>query len=288
MAARLLPEARLAAEESVTGLSEAGLSADVAEARLMLAEVALAGGDHLTALAEAAAAEETFERQRRERWRALAGFAASRARWAGGIPPDEVLRDAMRLAPQLESAGWPLQGLEARIVAARTALSLGLAAEAERVLAARRSRRSVVTADERSREWYAVALLRLARRDRRGALCALGRPHHRRPPPDDLRRHRAPRTGGDRLGRPRGARPSARLRCQSRRSVLAWAERWRARSLWRPDVVPSRDPDLARRLSELRHTVAVLEQRRLAGEATDDLDIRRHRLEGEIATVCAA
>ncbi len=283
MSARLLPEARVAAEDAVAGLAEAGFAADLAEGRLMLAEVALAGGDALRAEAEAEAAGATFDRQHRERWAALARFAAARARWAGGAPPEEIVSEAADLAERLESAGWPLQGLESRITAGRAALSLGRPAEARWTLSGAPARRSARTADERSREWYAVALLRLASDDRRGALRALTAGL------DVAERHRAS-FGATEL-RVRTATNSAELADLGLglalaggrpRSVLGWAERWRARSLWRPGVVPSGDPELARRLSDLRHTVASLENRRLSGEAAHDLESRRHRIESEI------
>jgi tetratricopeptide (TPR) repeat protein len=283
MSARLLPEARAAAEDAVAGLAEAALAADLAEGRLMLAEVALAGGDTVTARAEAEAAGATFDRQNRERWAALARFAAARARWAGGAPLEEVVTEAARLAERLESAGWPLQGLESRIAAGRAALSLGRAAEARSTLSGALAVRSAGTADERSRAWYAVALLRLAGDDRRGALRAL------KAGLDVAERHRAS-FGATEL-RVRAATGSAelaelglRLALASGRprSVLGWAERWRARSLWRPGIVPSRDPELARRLTDLRHTVASLENRRLSGEGAGDLEPRRRRLESEI------
>lgn len=283
MSARLLPEAILAAEEAVAGLSEAGLAADLAEGRLMLAEVALAGGDHVTAEREASEAAATFDRQHRSRWEALARFAASRARWAAGVRPEAIAAEAMELAERLESAGWPLQGLEARIAAGSAALSLGLPAEARAALSGAPARRSAPTADERSRAWYGVALLRLANGNRRGALRALSAGL------DIADQHRSA-LGATEL-RVRAATASAdladlglRLAFGGRRprSVLLWAERWRARSLSRPAVVPSRDPELARRLSELRHVVASIEEKRLSGEPTDDLDFRRHRLESEI------
>jgi len=283
MSARLLPEARAAAEDAVAGLHASAFAADLAEARLMLAEVALAGGDTVTAQTEAEAAAATFDRQHRDRWAVLARFAAARARWAGGATPDEILAEGAELAAQLETAGWPLQGLESRIAAAGAALRLGRPAEAGFVLSGAPERRSAKTADERSRAWYAVALLRLACEDRRGALRALTAGL------DVAERHRAA-FGATEL-RVRAATGSAELAdlglhlvlASGRpRSVMVWAERWRARSLWRPEVVPSRDPELARRLSELRHTVASVEERRLSGEATAELDSRRQRLEAEI------
>ncbi len=283
VSARLLPEARLAAEESVAGLAAAGLAADLAEARLMLAEVALASGDHLTARLEADAATATFERQQRHGWAALARFAARRARWAEGVAPEVIVSEATELAEQLESAGWALQGLEARIVAGRAALQLGLSDVARSVLSGAPARRSPPAADERARAWYALALLRLANGEGRGARRALAAGLN------VADQHRAA-FGATEL-RVRTATNSAdlaalglRLAFASRRpsSVLVWAERSRARALWRPEVVPSRDPELAGRLSELRHTVASLEERRLAGEATADLEARRRHLEGEI------
>jgi CHAT domain-containing protein len=64
--------------------------------------------------------------------------------------------------------------------------------------------------------------------------------------------------------------------------VFEWCERWRARSLWPPEVVPPADPVLAERLAQLRHTVAALELAVQAGDATDELASRRQALESGI------
>jgi hypothetical protein len=68
--------------------------------------------------------------------------------------------------------------------------------------------------------------------------------------------------------------------------VLEWSERWRARSLRPPEVLPPPDELLAERLSQLRHTVAALELTVQAGESATpevaDLVRRRHQLETAI------
>jgi tetratricopeptide (TPR) repeat protein len=336
MSAHLLPEAREAAEAAVEGLASSGLGADLAEARLMLAEVALAGRDDRTALEQAALAGEAFERQQRRNWAALAGYVAARARWAtadagadagagadarpdtGAAAADAAARpeadtgagaataaaaprepltahpavkpvpalaleEGPSLAESLEAAGWRLQALETRIATARAALDSGDAGAALEVLSNRRppSRRS--SADERVRAWYAEALWRLASGNRPGALRAL------RAGLRVAEEHRVA-FGATEL-RARAATDSSELaelgldlaleRGQAS-SVLVWAERWRARSLWRPAVVPPANPDLAKRLSDLRHVVAGLERAALAGEATDGLEHERARIEAQI------
>jgi len=290
MSARLLPEARASVEEAVADLEQAGLAADLAEARLMLAEIALAGGDTTTAEGQASQAAAALKRQGRDGWAAMAGFVAARARWTDETPPLQLAAEAIQLAGELEAAGWHLQGLEARIAAARAALAArdgALAASALVSVRVTGSRYSASSSDERAKAWHAVALSRLAVGNRSGALRALRRGL------TIAEEHRA--TFGATELRARTATSSADLAAlglelvlQSGGAgrVLEWSERWRARSLWSPDVLPPPDPVMAQRLAELRHTVAAVEEAVQAGEAGDteasELSRRRRRLESEI------
>jgi CHAT domain-containing protein/Tfp pilus assembly protein PilF len=283
MAANLLAEARRAAEQAVVGLEAAGLAADLAEGRLMLAEVALADRDYDVAKESADAAARAFARQRRAGWAAHAHYVSARASWALGAPDRTIMREAKSLATRLDEAGWRLQALEARIEAAKAAVRAGNPDEALRMLE-QVGNRSGASADERVRAWYASAIARLAGGNRSGALRALEA---------GLRvaeQHRA--TFGATELRVRTAIQSAELadlglelvlERGEPRSVLVWAERWRARSLWTPDALPPDDPELAQGLGELRQTIASLEQAVLSeSEQREELEVRRARIEGDI------
>jgi tetratricopeptide (TPR) repeat protein len=290
MSARLLPEARASVTEAVADLEQVGLAADLAEARLMLAEIALAGGDRSTARAQALEAAAALTRQGRDGWAALARFVAARAGWTADTPPASVAPEALALAVELEAAGWRVHGLEARIVAARAALAArqdALAASALVSVQVTGSSYAASSSDERTKLWHAVALARLAGGNRAGALRALRRGL------DIAEEHRA--TFGATELRARTATSSADLaelglelvlRSGGAGRVLEWSERWRARSLWSPDVLPPPDPVMAERLAQLRHTVAALEEAVQAGEATGgevaELSRRRHQLEADI------
>jgi len=283
MSAHLLPEARQAAEQAVAGLERAGLGADLAEGRLMLAEVALAERDEGTALRQAELAATAFDRQQRSGWTALAHYAAARARWMKDNEQRRVLDEGPLLAKELAAAGWRLQALEARIAAARAGLEVGHPDAALAILAIRPQPARRSSADERVRAWYAEALARVASDERASALRALR---------SGLRvadEHRVA-LGATEL-RARAAIEAADLaelglalvfERGEPESVLGWAERWRARSLWRPAAVPPANPDLARRLGDLRHVVAGIERAALAGEDTEDLERQRTRIEAEI------
>jgi tetratricopeptide (TPR) repeat protein len=285
LAARLLPEARAAAEAAVAGLARAGRGADLAEARLMLAEVALASGDLETAGTQGSRAALALTRQNRTGWAALARFVAARARWAARGPD---IDEAARLALELETAGWSAHGLEARIVAARASIEDDDREAAISVLAAARPAETALastSSDERVRAFYAVALGSLAGGERSAALQAL------RAGLQIAEEHRAA-FGATEL-RARAATRSAELaelgldlalESGDPAEVFEWCERWRARSLWPPDATPPTDPVLAERLAQLRHTVAALELAVQVAEPVAELAARRHEIESDIRT----
>jgi tetratricopeptide (TPR) repeat protein len=68
LAVRLVPEARLAAEEAAGRLEAAGRKSDLAEARLMVAQAALLDGDGRSAEEAATRARRAFLAQRRPGW----------------------------------------------------------------------------------------------------------------------------------------------------------------------------------------------------------------------------
>lgn len=126
--ARLIPEARSAAAEAVELLDRAGLTADVAEARLSLAEACLADRDLPAAVAAAREAELAFSRQARPAWGVLACEVREQARRLGldgELGPLEEAQSACRSFVALERAGWHARALAVRVTAARAALLAG-------------------------------------------------------------------------------------------------------------------------------------------------------------------
>ncbi|HEV8064111.1 MAG TPA: tetratricopeptide repeat protein, partial [Acidimicrobiales bacterium] len=165
LAAWLLPEARQAAEAAVEQLESAGMLADVAEARLVLADASLAMGDAITAEGQAEAAATAFGRQGRPGWQALARFSSARARWATCPDPAAVLGESLGLAGDLDEAGWTDQALECRIRSAQAALDLGECKLAADVAGIAARVRTSTTWHEGSRTAYAAALAALAEGD---------------------------------------------------------------------------------------------------------------------------
>ncbi|WP_243711219.1 CHAT domain-containing protein [Actinomadura sp. KC216] len=92
-----------------------------------------------------------------------------RARWASGERSAVLLRSAMATAERLESGGWADAADEARIVAARVALSLGR--PAGHLLSS--VGRASGPASAQIAAWHAAALERSARADRKGAVAAV-------------------------------------------------------------------------------------------------------------------
>ncbi|MGH8906444.1 MAG: hypothetical protein ACRD0K_08000 [Egibacteraceae bacterium] len=80
---------------------------------------------------------------------------------------------ARRTTAALESAGWTVAALDARIITARMAMALGRHATARRDLTQAARARQRGPADPRARAWHAEALRRLADGDRRGTRSAL-------------------------------------------------------------------------------------------------------------------
>ena len=78
LSARLLPEARRQSEMGVATLEADGISLDLAEARLLLSQIALAQGDLVVSGSAARKARRQFVRQGRSRWAATPPLPCSR------------------------------------------------------------------------------------------------------------------------------------------------------------------------------------------------------------------
>lgn len=267
LSVRLAGEARKAAEKAVAELSRGRMRADAAEARLMLAEAALAERDVATAARAAAQALSQFRRQRRPTWAALARYVALKADWLGSEPSGRLLRTAMRTAETLLAAGWTIPAYDARLIAARTALRLGDLEHAGALLAETRRARSRGPAELRARAWHAEALSRFLGGDLRGTYRALSAglrvvdEHRALVGARELRTH----VSGHAVELASlGVR--AALASGDARSVLAWSERCRAASLVLRPARPPDDARLAADLARLRHAATEHERATLAGD----------------------
>jgi len=291
LAARLLPEARTTGERALAELTDRRVHAYQAEVRLILAQIALLDGrpGEARTLAEAAAA--AFGRQRRPVYKAWATAAGVRAAWDAGEPSPTLLREAVRLVPRLEAAGWTMAALDARLLAGQIALALGRTDQVRRQLTPLAERRAADPAEVRSRVFHARALLRLADGDPRGADAAL------RAGMAAIERHRAALGGTElRVGASALAADLARLGIQLAVAagepwrVLRWAERWRAGTLGLRPVRPPAEGEIGTALSELRQVVlaeqdaeGAASERLLRRQAAVERTVRRLARQGRVA-----
>jgi tetratricopeptide (TPR) repeat protein len=253
---RLVVEARAAAEQAVSELARGSMELEISEARLMLAEAALVGGDFQTARAEAEAAAKAFARQRRPRWTALARYAAVRAAFLEDGPSAEGLGAARRSATALGSAGWAVAALDAHLLAARIALALDAPAAARRALDhVRVGPREPV--DLRVRAKHATALLALADGKRTRAYAALRAGVRLL---DDYRvalgATELRTLVGEQVEQLAALGLRLALEDGEPARVLAWLEECRAGSLGLRPVRPPDNDEIATDLAELRRIVA--------------------------------
>jgi tetratricopeptide (TPR) repeat protein len=262
----LVAEARSAAEAALAEAGTSGHAAELSEARLRLAEAALAGGDPPVALEQAHSAARDFVRQRRPAWAAVARWITIQARLAGEgshVGSSEL----RRVSTKLERAGWIAYALDARIRAAEVALAEGRRAAAVRDLHAVAQRRRSGPVWYRELSWQAVAMLRLLDGDPKGVRRAADRGLRL---VEDYRDS----LGATDLRALASRRLSAladlglRTALQDGRPalVLKWADRSRAAHLRRPPVSPPGDTELAEGLARLRQIMALRVESVQAGD----------------------
>jgi tetratricopeptide (TPR) repeat protein len=285
LAVRLVDEARRAGTAAAVELQAAGDEIDLAEARLLLSQAALLGGDVAEAGSLAALARRAFVDQERSGWAAMARYAGLRASWAGGDDPRTTVTEAEATVVDLVAAKWTVPALDARLIAARASLDAGLIEAATDHLRLASAARFRGPADVRARAWHAEALLRRSRGNRRGAAHALRAGlqvlvrNRRTLGATELRVHAA-------AGVADLAQTGMGLAFESgqARRVLAWAERFRPG--WTGITRPPRPPDdleVAEHLAELRYVVAQLEEAGFAGQDPGRLLRRQAALESEIS-----
>lgn len=279
LSVRLGREARAVAEQAVGDFARGRMVARLAEARLVLSQAALLDGDFPAARAVADQARRAFSRQCRPSWAALARYASLQAAWSAGERSPSTLAAAIRTAAALDTAGWAVRSLDARVLAARIALDLGRVEVAEVILRSASRARHHGPVELRSRAWHAQALLCLARHDRRGGEAAL------RAGLDVLERYRAVLGATELRATASGhgadlALEGLRLAIEAKEpaKVLEWAERWRARALIIRPVKPPGDALLTAELAKLRQAIRAVERAVLSGAPATGL-----RREQEVA-----
>jgi len=283
LSAGLPTEALTAASAAVAELSQRRKSADLDEARMLLAQAQLATGSPGLARESAAAARRGFTGQNRPGWAAVARYVEAHAAWASGEQSDALLRSTRKAAADLDAVNWSTAALDLRLLAARIATSLGHLEVARTELQAAARARSSTELERRARAWHALALLRAEAGDRRGAYGAVS----------------AGLTAAERVRLLLGATElrvmvashvtdlaelgvSLAIEDRSANRVLWSAERYRAATLRIRPVLPHADEGLASLRAQLRAIAGNAERARLARMPLHALERRQHALEEEL------
>ncbi|GAA2859021.1 CHAT domain-containing protein [Streptosporangium fragile] len=223
VAAHLPGEARALLDMAVPELAAAGAEAALAEARLLLAQVELDTGDPRRARENAELAAAGLAAQGRVVLAPLAAEVLLRARLALGPPCRKLLAEMLSCADTLDSAGHRNASAALRLTAAEVALRLEDRAAADRQLA------RLIRSAPGSVARQATALRRALAGDRRGALAAVRAGLARVGADTRALEDPVVRAHAVRAGEPLAALGLALAVETGRgRTVLAWAERWRA------------------------------------------------------------
>lgn len=278
--ANLVVEAQEVGRNAVERLESAGMQTDLAEARMLLAEIALAKGDLDEAEQMAVLAQSAFLAQGREPWEVKARYTWLRVRWQRGDRSEDTRQAAQVLASDLRRSGWAASATHARIVAARIALERGEFDVADAELRSEARHRRHAPAEMRIQAWHAEALLRWRLGNARGAQSAL------RAGMRTLSGYRASLGATElRVNAGKSAYELGRLamqiavECGESSAVLTWAERSRGCTMWLSPVRPPADDELALRLSELRALDNDLDEAAVGGRDTGAMLRRKAALE---------
>src|SRR5439155_16601658 len=134
MSVGLVAEARATAVRAVEEFTRLRRQILLPQAQLLVAETALLDGDATAARTAAEAAIRAFRAQQRPEWVALARYTALRCRLRDACGEPVTVPDLARAATALDSVGWTVPAMDARLVAARLALEQGDARRAESLL----------------------------------------------------------------------------------------------------------------------------------------------------------
>ncbi len=283
LAAGLAADALREADTAVRVLElTGGQATKKAELLLTAARAALAAAEPQSALARAQAARRMFGTQNRNWWHAHAAFVQLQARLAAGRRSASLLRQAEQVAAELDELGSP-DAPQARLLAGRTALALGLAQQADRHLTAAAQARWRGPAFSRIIGWLAQALRAEAAASPRGLFSAcrqglqvldqygltLGA--------SELRAQAT--VQGSELAE---LAQRHALRSHRPRLLLEWSERWRSTALAVPPVRPPDDRVLQAELTAVRDVAGRAEQARGSGAPVLALEREQLRLEAVI------
>ena len=280
LAAGLADDALAEADAAVSEMEQIrGWSTKKAELLLMAANCALAAAQPQRAQEWAQAAYRLFWSQRSAWWQAHAARMLVQARYNVGPASPALLRQANRVADQLDALGAS-DAAQAHLLAGRIALDLGRRDDAERHLVAVARTRRRGPALSRVSGWLGEALRAEAagRPGRMLAACRRGL--------DVLDEHRF--TLGASELRAQATVHGAELatlaqrhaaRAGRPRLLLTWTERWRATALAVPAVRPLADAELNASLAALRTVTRELEEARSQGKQNPSLQREQQRLE---------
>jgi hypothetical protein len=279
--ARLTDEAQETLRRAETGWRRRRF--DDSEGALEIVRLTLLAGDAASARQLARRARTRFARREAEisHARAVTLSLAAAVSLAAARPAD--LAEARRAAATLEAHGWHQEAVRGRLTVARAALALRRRELAAAELAATRGLRRRGPVADRVEWWHAVALQRLARGDRPGALRAA------RAGLELLDGHRASlgapelRVTASAIGTEL-ARLGLRVQLEggSPAAVLGWSERLRARALDFAPVTPAESPAMRDARRELREVTARLRRAERLGGPDAALVARQRRLETAI------
>jgi tetratricopeptide (TPR) repeat protein len=253
LAARLLPEARLAVAQAIQAARVGQFRSLLGQAQLLSARIELTSGAGSDARAIAARARATFVRQGRPTWAVLAHRVEIAARVTAGGGDRRAVRALELAGDKLSAARWLPAAWDAWIDAAHLAVDVGAAPAAARCLDKAAAARTSGPAPLRARARHAQALIAI----RAGDVAAAKQ--HAAAGYRDIEAHQAS-LGATELGlrsSTAGVEIAAlRLRLSLRegnpRDALRWLQRVRSAALRLPAARPADDPELAARLSELR------------------------------------
>ena len=280
LSARLLDEAREAAQQAIAACQHERRLGSVAEARLLLARIERLQGKLPDALANARTSAKEYRRSNQPTWAGLAQVLAMTWQAEGQTG---YLAPRIRAAVESSRGLWPDATLDAVIAVARSADVAGHRRRAHNLLAQASKSRRGAPAFVRSRAWYAEALDRYASGNPRGAVSAVRAglrildEQSAAFGASDVRAHVA----GHRVELAQlGVRIA--LEAGDARRVFAWSEIGRASHLQRASVRPLDDDELAGALAELRQIVRDIEHEATPSSRLAELAQRRRELEREI------
>ncbi len=283
LAAGLVQEAYREIDECLTQFKHSDTRTNLhAQALLIGVRAAIAAHVPDRAVEHAAIAQRLFRRQGNERATQLAALEGVRARWVGGRSDAALGRTAVRLADDLTSLRAP-EAVDARMLAGRIALSVGLRDQALCQFRLAASSRYRGPALARTSGWLAQLLAEEAAGSRSGVLGAARSglrvldAHRLTLGATELRAH-ATSHGSDLVA---GALRQV-VAGGDARQLLAWSERWRAMTV---DAPPSRPPDTLETvadLGELREVTRELTSGSAEGPRVDALTRRQRQLESAV------